>query len=218
MENTNKTNYRSLSSYINKPLATLASVLLLASGCATPQSIQNRRVLGRAGLLDAEPFTEISANNGNYQVRTGVRVPFKNVRDIPSSVATGLGAYLYGVAKPAFEEFWTIGNEYNGTDIFRREAYIEGRKAETGGELSRIALFFGGIAAILMGHHGGGSDNSGNQQYQAPANQSRTSYQAQPVQPTQPANPANNTPVTPVTPIPVTGGIKGDEKGGADAR
>jgi hypothetical protein len=147
----------------NAVFAGLTAVVL--AGCATPQSIHNRRSMARAGKLASKPYTDISVTDGRVEIKAGLSVEFDSLKDIPAGIASSGAAFAYGFAKPVYKEFWGGDSDYNGLAILHDgDRYTHGERAETAGEWTRWLAIAGGIAASQSG----GSSERPQEHYEAP--------------------------------------------------
>jgi len=188
-----------------RTLLSLLAASALAGGCATPNSIKERRYLGEQGKLDNDTYTRVTANERGAMVRAGITVKFNNLKELREGTASALTAFGYGFFRPFYGEFWRPSQpgklEYSGLAILNKAGYKEGMQAQTVGEWTRyIALIAGGILASRGSN--GGSDNDA----AIPASDYSSGYNG---------SSSGNTPYTPpIPPTPPTPPAQGDGTGG----
>jgi len=147
-------------------LCSILAASMLASGCATPTCIKQRRALGRAEALNNRPYTEVTASDRGVEVRAGIEVKFNNLEELRKGAASALTAFGYGIIRPFYREFWKSTDEskleYSGLTPFTGDGYIRGRGAETAGEWTRYAAIIAGILASQGSGSGSSAKNSDN--------------------------------------------------------
>ena len=204
-------NYKS-GSY-KKYLAGVLAAGMLASGCATPNCIKERRYLALEGKLDNSTYTQVSANDRDTMVRAGITVNFNNAKDLVDGAASAFTALGYGFIRPLYGEFWRPSKpekfEYSGLTPLLPSGYQAGRKSETLGEWLRYAAIVFGVC----------NKNGGDKSAPVRTTPAQTTYTAPQTQSTPAAQQQSGSvaPVVPVVPADVTPAIEFGS-GGFDGR
>lgn len=188
----------------------LAANTLPLVGCATPNSIKERRYLGLEGKLNNATCTQVSVNDREAMVKAGIEVDFNNYKELIEGTASAATAFGYGMVSPLFKEFWTPSKpeklEYNALTMVTSEGYQSGRKAETAGKWA----FFVGLFTGLFANKGHGKHAPApNAETQLPAAQE--TYQTAPraeQNEQEDATPISPPPLPPPAPTSPAGGDK----------